>query len=70
MQAVRITLENGFKSPQIGKYKAFNAEWNAPLDGCQIRKVKIRHTRGQFVEAITLHGDYNDVVIEGTNHSG
>jgi len=30
VQSLRITLANGFKSPQIGKYKAFNAEWNAP----------------------------------------
>jgi hypothetical protein len=56
VQSVRLTLANGFKSPQIGKYKAFNAEWNAPQGApdFQIRTVRVRHNKGMFVEAIAF----------------
>ena len=72
VQSLRFTLANGFKSPQIGKYKAFNAEWNAPqgVPDIMIRSVQIRHNPGSFVESVAFHGDYVDVGIEGSNTSG
>ena len=39
VQSLRITLANGAKSPQFGKYKPFNSEWYAPhnAEGDQIK---------------------------------
>jgi hypothetical protein len=72
LQSLRLTLANGSKSPQIGKYKTFNAEWNAPSGGSfyQFHTVRIRSQRNQFVEGLNLRGEYVDVKIDGSNNSG
>lgn len=53
VQSLRLTLENGFKSPHFGK-RQFNSEWNAPAGGCTIQSIRVRHQRDNYIEAIQL----------------